>query len=716
MHGLTGTGEPATGWQKTLYLLCAFIFWSYCASLPSLADEVLRVGIYNNAPKVYTDTSGHPAGIFVDIITTIAREEGWSLRFVRGSWAEGLERLERGEIDLMPDVAFTPERATKYAFHKTPVLSAWDQVYAHRNSGIHSLLDINGKRIAVLEGSVQQETFRQLAKAYGQHITLVPVTDYQAAFTMVSRRQADAVVANNYYGSLHSRAAGLEPTAILLHPCALFYAAPKDADRHILSAIDAHLKAMQNDPHSAYYRSLKRWTDDEVRFRVPPWLPVTAILVGTVLLISLVGSLMLKRQVNARTRALADQNEQMAQINQALQHSERKYRELLEHANSIILRWDCRGCVTFLNEYGQQFFGFTEEDVVGQSVVGTVFPARESTGQEIHALVEQVRRNPNSFERFNCEVMRRNGESAWIAWTNKVYFDDQGQIDGVLSIGTDITERRQAEEALRRLNIELEQKVMERTMDLEAAKERAESADRLKSAFLAAMSHELRTPLNSIIGFTGIVLQQLPGPLNPEQSKQLGMVMGSARHLLDLINDVLDLSKIEAGQLDLECQPFDVHASVRKVMQLVSPLAAQKRLALHEDVSPDVGELIGDRRRFEQILINLLNNAVKFTETGSIRLSCSISDAHLVTRVTDTGMGIKSEDLDKLFHPFQQVDTGLTRNHEGSGLGLSICRKLATMMGGTIWVDSEWGKGSTFTVSLPLDHSQRPTQHVMSPP
>ncbi len=232
--------------------------------------------------------------------------------------------------------------------------------------------------------------------------------------------------------------------------------------------------------------------------------------------------------------------------------------------------------------------------------------------------------------------------------------------------------------------------------------EAAQEADRLKSAFLATMSHELRTPLNSIIGFTGIVLQGLAGPLNDEQVKQLGMVRSSARHLLDLINDVLDISKIEAGQVKVVSEPFNVRQAIGEAVQRVTPLAEEKALALVVEVAPEVGQIVSDRRRVEQILINLLNNAVKFTEQGEVRVTCRVDEGRLVTRVADTGIGIKPEDMDKLFKPFRQIETGLARRYAGTGLGLSICKKLVETLGGEIWVESEWGVGSAFTFTLPI--------------
>jgi signal transduction histidine kinase len=251
----------------------------------------------------------------------------------------------------------------------------------------------------------------------------------------------------------------------------------------------------------------------------------------------------------------------------------------------------------------------------------------------------------------------------------------------------------------------LSEELARRSEELAQAKEAAESADRLKSAFLATMSHELRTPLNSIIGFTGILEQELAGPLNEEQKKQLGMVSGSSEHLLDLINDVLDLSKIEAGQIMLASEPVDVSAVIKKVARTMKPLADKKQLGLTLEIAPDTGMARADNRRVEQVLLNLMSNAIKFTDTGGVRIGCWLRGERVVIRVMDTGIGIEKADLDKLFKPFIQVDNGLSRQYEGTGLGLSISKKLVNLMGGTIDVESQPGKGSIFQVMLPRDGS-----------
>ncbi len=257
-----------------------------------------------------------------------------------------------------------------------------------------------------------------------------------------------------------------------------------------------------------------------------------------------------------------------------------------------------------------------------------------------------------------------------------------------------------AHASLAEAHARLEERVLERTHELSVAKEAAESADRLKSTFLATMSHELRTPLNSIIGFTGILLQGLAGGLNPEQAKQLGMVQTSARHLLALINDILDISKIEAGQLTLSLETFDIRDSIASCVSGLRPLADKKGLLLRADVPDNIGPIRGDRRRTEQILLNLVGNALKFTDKGEVIITAAMRETRLEISVRDTGMGISPQDITTLFQPFRQVAVGLTRKHEGTGLGLSICRRLVELMGGTIGVESTLGVGSTFSFTV----------------
>ena len=232
-------------------------------------------------------------------------------------------------------------------------------------------------------------------------------------------------------------------------------------------------------------------------------------------------------------------------------------------------------------------------------------------------------------------------------------------------------------------------------------------ASRMKSAFIANMSHELRTPLNAIIGFTGALLMKLPGPLTADQDKQLNTIRASARHLLSLINDILDVAKIEAGKLTLSIEPVHCQELMAEVADTLRPLAQQKGLALEIELgeaSQKPAIIDTDRRALTQILINLLNNAIKFTEQGTVRISLAQreEDGVLVTEmsIADSGAGIKEEDQAKLFQAFSQLDSTSTRHVEGAGLGLYLCQNLANAIGGALFFNSDYGHGSTFTLAL----------------
>jgi len=238
--------------------------------------------------------------------------------------------------------------------------------------------------------------------------------------------------------------------------------------------------------------------------------------------------------------------------------------------------------------------------------------------------------------------------------------------------------------------------------ELEAANRQLEASSRHKSEFLANMSHELRTPLNAIIGFSEVLIQRMFGELNAKQDEYLKDVYASGQHLLSLINDILDLSKIEAGRMELSPAPFHLPSAVENAVTLVKERAARHGIALQVDLDPQLGEIVGDERKVKQVLLNLLSNAVKFTpEGGRISLRASRQDRAVEIAVTDTGIGIAPEDQAAIFEEFRQVGSDETRKQEGTGLGLTLAKKFIELHEGRIWVESTLGIGSTFTFTLP---------------
>lgn len=369
------------------------------------------------------------------------------------------------------------------------------------------------------------------------------------------------------------------------------------------------------------------------------------------------------------------------QTEDTLRENEEKFRALFEQAGdfAFILEYDQlkRFIITDANKSAVTIHGFPREEIIGKSITDIDVGTDENGINEIATKLfsgETLR-----FETIHC---RKDGSTFPVEVTAKaVHLTGKPTI--ILTTEHDITQRKRNEELLIK------------------EKEAAESADRLKSAFLATMSHELRTPLNSIIGFSGILLQGKPGPLTEEQVKQLQMIQSSGVHLLSLINDILDLSKIEAGQVVPRMENFNLLEVLDEIIKLEEPLAKDKGDSINL-ISKEPILIFSDRQRVRQIIINLLDNAIKFTNRGSITITCSRDNKFTKVEISDTGIGIKKEDMAKLFKPFIQIESHLARKHQGSGLGLSICKKLIELLGGNITVKSELEKGSTFTVLLPV--------------
>ena len=361
------------------------------------------------------------------------------------------------------------------------------------------------------------------------------------------------------------------------------------------------------------------------------------------------------------------------------------FRDLLESAPDAMVVVNNDGHIALVNAQAEQLFGYRREELLGkpiEALVPTRFHGTHVGHRQGYAGDPHVRPMGVGLELFG----RRKDESEFpVEIMLSPIKTPRGQL--VVSAIRDITERKHFEHELREKNAALQE------------------ASLAKDRFMAGMSHELRTPLNAIIGFTGTLLMKLPGPLTGEQEEQLRVIQSSARHLLSLINDILDLSKVESGKVDIHFEPVHVQRIIEDVATNLRHSAEQKRLTFDVSLPSEPLTISTDQRALQQIVTNLANNAIKYTEKGFVRLELERTQrngrAVVELRVTDSGIGIAKEDQPRIFEPFEQVDASTTRRFQGVGLGLYLSNRLARIIGGRLSVESEPSKGSTFTLSLP---------------
>lgn len=805
---------PTLGEVTHRAILAALLLALVAALLPTPAAQAatrLRVGAYSNYPKIFKTPEGEIRGIFPELLEHIARQEGWEIDYDFGTWEECLAKLRQGSLDLMPDVADSPQRREQYALSSEAALVNWGVVYAASNASVESLTDLAGKRVAVMKASIHTEGpggIAHLLEQFNIPCDFVPVENYPEVFRLLHEAQVDAGVVNRIFGLVNEPNYTVQRTPIVFNPVQVVFAMRRDAPlaKTMLPALDRHLRDLKQRSGSLYYRTLDRYLNPMGSS------PEDAAAEKTGL-VTLTGEeaawLMEHRDISIGVDPeffpfeFIDTNGQYAGIasdyvrvlNQKLGTRMRlvpnlSWRQATELAREQKI--DVLPCVgktperaAYLN-FSEPYIQFhrvilTREDatfVAGIEDLRTSKVGVQANTSHSGYLNGRLATPPVLFNtlqdlllalsdgRVDAAVVNVSSATYWIRKLNltnlKVAAPTTSQpetlhfavrrdwpllvpilnkalasipehervairerwLPTVMSPSFDtrklvryilytagafslvilvimVRNKELNREIQRRLAIE--ERLQHYTEELESANEKLKQLDQLKSMFIATMSHELRTPLNSIIGFTGIILQGMSGELNQKQKDHLGRVYGSAKHLLSLITDIIDIAKIEAGRIDVFLEDVALAEVIAEAVDNIKPHLEKKGLTLHVD-APDI-HLRTDRKRLLQCVINYLSNAVKYTEKGEIRIAAREEDGRVEVLVRDTGVGIKPEDMPRLFEAFERMESKLKIKAGGTGLGLYLTKKLATdILHGTVSAESRPGVGSVFRLALPKEY------------
>lgn len=410
----------------------------------------------------------------------------------------------------------------------------------------------------------------------------------------------------------------------------------------------------------------------------------------------------------------------MRKSEESLIHTRNYLQSILDNAFDMIITTDNDSKIVEFNAGAEKTLGYKRKEVLGKDIASIYRDSKERA-----KLLEQVKRHGH-VSNYETMLVAKDGSKKVISLTLSQLKDETGKVLGTVGISKDITLKKKVEEelkeknlALEKLSRSLEEKVRERTMKLEAANRNLKEASRMKSEFLANMSHELRTPLNAVLGFSEILLDRIFGDINEKQGEHLKNIYNSGKKLLDIINDILDISKIEAGRMYLQPVLFPVNSFIQQCVNEVMSSAIKKNIEINTIFDAKVTTVYADEARFRQILNNLLSNAIKFTDRGGrvkVVTSLYIESAGkewVRIEVSDTGIGISKKDRGHIFDTFRQIDSSKTRQHEGTGLGLALCKKLVDMHGGKIWLESKLGAFSSFYFTMPTIKTQLPPERIM---
>ncbi len=667
--------------SRAAFVICATLAMLACVATVALApsrafaEKIVRVGIYENKPKVFTGEDGKPAGFFVDLVEEIGKREGWTIKYEHCEWADCLRRVEDGRIDLMPDVAYSIERDERFDFHKKPVAESWSRVYTSPSKAIAIMSDLNGRKVALLEDSIQQKALEQMVGRFGYHVEVVPARSMEEAFRMVADGRADAALTNRFFGDYFYREYGLVKTTIIFDVVALHFATGQGRNADILETIDNWLGRWFREPDSPYYRALAGWMEKPAEKTLPAYAIYAAIAAGAVILFAAAVIFFLRRQIAVQKRLQAE-----------LRVSREKYKGIFDESVAAIFVFDAGNRFIDANRAGLDLLGYPIEEL---SLMSMADVAEEPSA--LHA-GERIRNRP-------LALKRKSGETIFVLCNASPITDSSGSVIGALSAMMDVSELKKMKEEKQRIEQQLLQS------------QKMEAIGRLAGG----VAHDFNNIVATISGTAEMLLKSAT-PDSPEWEK-LKRIHKSCMRAKELSMKLLAFARKEKLNVRT-ARPEEIVNEVADMLESVAP--SKISVVVEADETAKIVNV--DANQIVQAVLNIcLNGCDAMPDGGKLALKTrgTLIDEETasargvaagefsVISVKDSGEGIDESILDRLFEPFFTTK----ERGKGSGLGLSVAHGIVVAHGGFIDVRARKGEGAEFCVYLPaVDNAKYESQ------
>lgn len=662
----------------TLLLSFLLIFLTFSPVLAQTESRLVRVGIYDNPPKIYTDENGKVTGVFADILEFIAAEENWQLQYVPGTFDEGLKRVRSGEIDIMVDVAFNEERAAVYDLSHETVLSSWGVVYVHKDSDIRSIQDLEGKTVALLESSVYYDGtggVKQYVSAFGLHLNYINSQEYSDIFKLLSEKKVDAAVVSRISGlTAETTYPDIKPTDIIFKPTELRFALTKGGtqSQYLIERLDYWVAQLRNGQGETYRSILEKHNllglTPEIEV-VPAWVQPFALGSGIALLLF------------AALTVIFNQIRKTAQ--DALGVSEEKFRSIVLSMSEGVVVQGKDGTILAVNPAAERMFGSTSQKIIGKTLNdifenskiiqedGSPFPVETRPFLITQHTGKPQRNKVLGFYNVDDELI-------WISMSVQPLLS-KNKLDYYAVVVTfhDITDQKKLEQHRTEL-------------------------DELKTKFIHIIAHQLRTPLGVIRWNLEMLLENLPKGITAKQKESLMTIYSEDTTIIARIGELLNIVRIEENKLTLTTEVVDVMKLFQKVAKEKSVLAEKKSITYR---------ILGDKKaqhkiktdemKIRSVVERLIDNAITYTpENGSIDINFSVDGNTVRFEVSDTGIGIPATEQPKVFNKFFRGEKAPQIEPNSFGLGLYISKNYIEALGGKIGFTSKENQGSTFWFEL----------------